>query len=80
MLELEFLKKVDWQIVPEPSVLEAYYKSMIMQDPRYHIEPDINTSRPGIPPSGIVRTARSLPKSENERSQKALRTDVPMNE
>jgi hypothetical protein len=42
MLELEFLKKVDWQIVPEPSVLEAYYKSMISQDPRYYIEPDTN--------------------------------------
>jgi len=35
MLELEFLKKVDWKIVPEPFVLEAYYKSMISQDPRY---------------------------------------------
>src|SRR5271169_4648435 len=46
MLELEFLKKVDWQIVPEPSVLEAYYKSMISQDPRYYIEPDPNASRP----------------------------------
>jgi len=35
MLELEFLKKVDWKIVPEPLVLEAYYQSMISRDPRY---------------------------------------------
>ena len=35
MLELEFLKKVDWKIVPEPSVLEAYYTSMVSQDARY---------------------------------------------
>jgi len=39
MLELEFLKKVDWKIVPEPSVMEAYYTSMISQDPRYCQEP-----------------------------------------
>ena len=38
MLELELLKKVDWKIVPEPSVLEAYYESMISQDPRYRQE------------------------------------------
>lgn len=35
MLELEFLKKVDWRVVPAPFVLEAYYQSMISQDCRY---------------------------------------------
>ena len=50
MLELEFLKKVDWKIVPEPSVLEAYYRSMISQDPRYCQEPssaDISLGQEG---------------------------------
>lgn len=38
MLELEFLKRVDWQIVPEPAVLDAYYLNMVAQDPRYSLE------------------------------------------
>jgi len=38
MLELEFLKNVDWQIVPEPAVLEAYYRNMVAQDPRFTLE------------------------------------------
>ena len=50
MLELEFLKRVDWKIVPEPSVLDAYYRGMISQDPRYRQEsesstPNLNTFR-----------------------------------
>jgi len=45
MLELEFLKKVDWKIVPEPAVLEAYYRSMISRDPRYGIESDVLPNR-----------------------------------
>jgi len=80
MLELEFLKKVDWQIVPEPSVLEAYYKSMISQDPRYYIEPDTKASRPDMLSAGVVRTARSLSNSEDERNPKLLRTDISMTE
>lgn len=39
MLELELLKRIDWKIVPEPSVLDAYYEHMISQDPRYAREP-----------------------------------------
>jgi len=42
MLELEFLKRVEWLIVPEPTVLEAYYRSMVAQDPRYRLESEAN--------------------------------------
>jgi hypothetical protein len=42
MLELEFLKKVDWKIVPEAAVLDAYYRSMVSQDPRYREESEGN--------------------------------------
>jgi hypothetical protein len=38
MLELEFLKRVDWRIVPLPEVLEAYYRNLVSQDPRYTLE------------------------------------------
>jgi len=78
MLELEFLKKVDWQIVPQPSVLEAYYQSMISQDPRYCIEPEINASRHDMLSVDMVKTARSLSNSEDEQNPKLLHTDVAM--
>jgi hypothetical protein len=49
MLELEFLKKVDWKIVPEPSILEAYYTSMVSQDARYiQSGPGLDSSH-GVP-------------------------------
>ena len=80
MLELEFLKKVDWQIVPEPSVLVAYYQSMISQDSRYYIEPDINESRHDVVLDDLVKAARSLSDSEDERDRKLLRTDMSMTE
>lgn len=77
MLELEFLKKVDWQIVPEPTVLEAYYKSMISQDPRYYQEGDTTISHLD---SLKVGKTRSLSDSMDDRSSKILRRDLSMSE
>jgi Cyclin len=73
MLELEFLKKVDWKIVPEPFVLEAYYKSMISQDPRYFQEAESSTSH--LDPLKVGKT-RTLSDSVNPRSSKIIRTDM----
>lgn len=73
MLELEFLKKVDWKIVPEPSVLEAYYTSMVSQDARYieeslplelHVlgmsSAQMNQSGPGLHHSQEVSGAQGM--------------------
>ncbi|CAH0032025.1 unnamed protein product [Clonostachys rhizophaga] len=38
-LELEFLHRVDWKIVPNPEVLVAYYKGLIERTPGYILEP-----------------------------------------
>jgi hypothetical protein len=35
LLELEFLYQVDWRIVPNPEVLEAYYKGLVERCPGY---------------------------------------------
>jgi hypothetical protein len=37
-LELEFLTKMDWGIVPRPEVLEDYYRSLVARADGYEIE------------------------------------------
>lgn len=38
LLELEFLYRVDWKIVPNPEVLVAYYKGLVERCPGYELE------------------------------------------
>jgi hypothetical protein len=38
MLELEFLYRVDWKIVPNPEVLVAYYRGLVERSPAYELE------------------------------------------
>ncbi|KAJ6780420.1 hypothetical protein PWT90_02307 [Aphanocladium album] len=38
MLELEFLYRVDWKIVPNPEVLVAYYRGLVERTPGYRLE------------------------------------------
>ncbi len=37
-LELEFLHKVDWKIVPKPEVLEEYYRSLVDRTEGFELE------------------------------------------
>ncbi|PHH75803.1 hypothetical protein CDD80_2052 [Ophiocordyceps camponoti-rufipedis] len=38
LLELEFLYRVDWKIVPDPEVLVAYYRGLVERAPGYALE------------------------------------------
>lgn len=38
LLELEFLYRVDWRIIPVPEVLEAYYKGLVERCDGYIIQ------------------------------------------
>ncbi|KAI9689395.1 MAG: hypothetical protein M1822_010046 [Bathelium mastoideum] len=38
MLELEFLSRVQWKIVPEPEVLVNYYRNLVDRSDRYYID------------------------------------------
>ncbi|KAJ6439544.1 nuc-1 negative regulatory protein preg [Purpureocillium lavendulum] len=40
LLELEFLYRVDWKIVPNPEVLVAYYRGLVERTPGYELEAD----------------------------------------
>ncbi|ORY64073.1 cyclin-domain-containing protein [Pseudomassariella vexata] len=40
LLELEFLYRVDWKIIPNPEVLVAYYKGLVDRCPGYSLPED----------------------------------------
>src|SRR5207248_1099907 len=40
MLELEFLWRMEWKIVPKAEVLEDYFQSLVSRCPEYEIEQD----------------------------------------
>ena len=41
LLELEFLHRVDWKIIPKPEMLTDYYKGLIERNERYKMEGDV---------------------------------------
>lgn len=43
LLELEFLYRVDWRIVPNPEILVAYYQGLVQRAPGYELESDGST-------------------------------------
>ena len=40
LLELEFLSRLEWRIVPDPEVLVAYYRGLVERTPGYEISSD----------------------------------------
>lgn len=43
LLELEFLWRVEWRIVPQPEVLVDYYRSLVERCDEYILEPEIKS-------------------------------------
>lgn len=41
LLELEFLHRVDWKIVPNHEVLVAYYRGLVQRSPTYVLEDEV---------------------------------------
>ena len=66
LLELEFLYRVDWRIVPKPDVLVAYYEGLVDRHPGFCFDPDDPTPAPAPVPvtasafsSAVVAASRS---------------------
>ncbi|KAK5136461.1 hypothetical protein LTR08_003106 [Meristemomyces frigidus] len=59
-LELEFLQKVQWKIIPKPEVLEEYYGSLVDRTEGFELEPS-------APDSGSEGS--SLDESEDEGNE-----------
>ncbi|KAF1353537.1 cyclin-domain-containing protein [Delphinella strobiligena] len=55
-LEMEFLQKVEWRIVPKPEVLVDYYISLVQRSAGYGLEQDPH----GATPSDLDHTAMDM--------------------
>lgn len=58
LLELEFLYRVDWKIVPNPEVLVAYYKGLVERTPGYTLDSD-ESSGDEIDEDGVEEDAEA---------------------
>lgn len=38
LLELEFLHRVDWKIIPNPEIIHSYYRALVDRTPGYTLE------------------------------------------
>ena len=45
LLELEFLWRVEWRIVPKPEVLEDYYRSLVERSEGFKIEEESSSEK-----------------------------------
>lgn len=70
LLELEFLHRVDWKIVPNPEVLEAYYRGLVERCSGYTLEGAETSSSASR--SGLASTSTDADEDEDEEGS----TDV----
>jgi hypothetical protein len=49
LLELEFLYRVDWRIVPSPEVLVDYYQGLVSRSDKYALQPSPIALQPQVP-------------------------------
>ncbi|KAF2443833.1 cyclin-domain-containing protein [Karstenula rhodostoma CBS 690.94] len=54
LLELEFLRKLDWRIVPKPEVLVDYYKGLVDRGDGYIMERETDSEVSSTPESSAV--------------------------
>ncbi|KAI1278599.1 cyclin-domain-containing protein [Xylaria sp. FL0933] len=68
LLELEFLYRVDWRIVPVPEVLEAYYKGLVDRCDGRSIDAPIHIMKPATILSRLAGLALASFASASERT------------
>lgn len=75
LLELEFLWRVEWRIVPKPEVLVDYYRSLVERSEGFRIED--SSSSDGSSSSGISSRIDSAEKMELTDDTKMTATSNP---
>ena len=54
LLELEFLRKLDWRIVPKPEVLVDYYRGLVERGDGYVMEKEVGSEVSSTPESSAA--------------------------
>ncbi|KAJ4347877.1 Pho80p cyclin [Didymosphaeria variabile] len=58
LLELEFLRKLDWRIVPKPEVLVDYYRGLVERGEGYVMEKEAGSEGSSTPPDSSAASSR----------------------
>lgn len=48
LLELEFLWRVEWRIVPKPEVLVDYYRSLVERSEGFQVEEEVASGKSSV--------------------------------
>jgi len=75
LLELEFLYRVDWKIVPDPEVLVDYYGGLVERSNKYVMEEELNISQDGAEMVAAGNSSSSIP-GERDSKWEAWMKDV----
>ncbi|KAK7746922.1 Pho80p cyclin [Cytospora paraplurivora] len=66
LLELDFLTRVDWKIVPDPDVLVAYYRGLVQRSPAYALEDDEVELELGVDEDGETEISDEVDEDDEE--------------
>jgi hypothetical protein len=69
LLELEFLYRVDWKIIPNPEVLVAYYKGLVERCDGYTLQKDEASSDDGASSEAFEDSDDIGQSDENDESK-----------
>ena len=71
LLELEFLWRVEWKIVPKPEVLVDYYRSLVSRSEHFKLEGSSESSGSSSSGSESGRSRKSGSSSGKKKSKKS---------
>ena len=74
-LELDFLEKVQWKIVPKPETLEEYYRSLVDRIEGYELE-QAPTSDSGSRSTSVGESDEGDGEGDGEKEDEEM-TDEP---
>ncbi len=77
MLELEFLDRVDWRIVPNPEVLVDYYHGLVARTDDYVLESDVDAMETT---NDTTTVASNEPPPDDGKTKEQEVTDTKWNE
>lgn len=68
LLELEFLEKMDWRIVPRADVLRDYYRSLVERADGYELERR-HPPAPSLEPQDVEMKEKKLDSAQDTAMQ-----------
>jgi len=79
-IELEFLYRVDWKIVPNPEVLVDYYRGLVERSDGYILESDVAPSNAEPAMQGEVEQKEEMANADGAQADATAETNTQWNQ